>query len=79
MAVRPDGKGIYTAGTDPGVFYWPATSYSVDAIVARAHQMVNRNMTRGEWLRYAQSEESRQQKYEKTFEDLPDLSSTESQ
>ena len=79
MAVCPDGKGIYTAGTDPGVFYWPATSYSVGAIVARAHQMVNRNMTRGEWLRYAQSEESRQQKYEKTFEDLPDLSGTESQ
>lgn len=79
IGICPDGKGVYTAGTDPQVFYWPEARYSVDAIVARAHEMVNRNMFRTEWLRYAQSDDSRQQQYEKTFDDLPDLSGTESQ
>lgn len=78
--VPPEGGGVYTAGDSPRVFFWPETRYSAGALLARAKQMVNRNMFGPEWARYAESNagvgESRP--YEKTFKDLPDLSRSKS-
>jgi WD40 repeat protein len=79
IGVCPDGNGIYSAGTDPKVFYWPKARYSIDAILARAKKMINRNMFHAEWLRYKQSDGFTQQEYQKTFDDLPDLSRSESE
>jgi WD40 repeat protein len=72
--VPPDGGGVYTAGDSPRVFYWPETCYSVSAILDRARKMVNRNMFGSEWERYAESNIGKPRPYERTFDDLPDLS-----
>jgi WD40 repeat protein len=78
IGLDPDGEGVYTGGTNPKIFYWPKNRYSPDAILERAEKMVDRNMTRSEWMRYTEKDPDRQQHYEKTFEDLPGLFQAES-
>ena len=73
ICVPPEGGGFYSAGDNGHVIFWPEARYSVEAILARAKQMINRNMFGPEWSRYAESKEANL-KYEKTFQDLPDLS-----
>jgi WD40 repeat protein len=73
IGLDPDGDGVYTGGTNPKIFYWPKDRYSSDAILERAEKMVDRNMTRAEWMRYAEKDKDRQQHYQRTFEDLPGL------
>jgi WD40 repeat protein len=73
VGVAPDGEGVYTGGTNPKIFYWPKTRYSVDEILSRAENMVHRNMVRSEWVRYTEKDPDRGQRYEKTFEGLPAL------
>jgi WD40 repeat protein len=72
-AVSPDGR-LYTAGDSPRVFSWPEARYSTEAILDRAKKMINRNMFGQEWALYVESNTDQQGRYEKTFEDLPDLS-----
>jgi WD40 repeat protein len=73
ICVPSEGGGFYSAGDNGRVIFWPEARYSVDAILARAKRMINRNMFAPEWSRYAESKEGNLQ-YEKTFQDLPDLS-----
>jgi WD40 repeat protein len=75
--VSPDGQ-LYTAGDSPRIFYWPEARYSTQAILDRAKKMINRNMFGPEWALYVESNTDQQGKYEKTFEDLPDLSQSKS-
>jgi len=77
ICVPPEGGGFYSAGDNGHVIFWPQARYSVDAILARAKRMINRNMFGPEWSRYAESKEGDRQ-YEKTFEALPDLSQSKS-
>jgi WD40 repeat protein len=76
--VSPDRKGIYTAGDSAGMFFWPEATYSVRHILDRARKMVNRNMFGSEWIRYTQSDLGEHPAYQRTFDDLPALSQSES-
>jgi WD40 repeat protein len=76
-AVSPDGR-LYSAGDSPRVFSWPEARYSTEAILDRAKKMINRNMFGPEWALYIESNNDQQGRYEKTFEDLPDLSQSKS-
>jgi WD40 repeat protein len=78
IGVSPDGKGIYTAGDSARMFYWPEATYSVKYILERARKMVNRNMFGSEWIRYTQSDLGEHPAYQRTFDDLPALSQSES-
>jgi WD40 repeat protein len=71
ISVCPEGNGIYTAGTDPKVLYWPESCFSVNSILARAQHMVNRNMFNTEWLLYRESAGYSGLHYEKVFQELP--------
>src|SRR5262249_7763716 len=74
ITFAPDARGFYAAGTAAQIAYFPKTRYSRSAILAETKRIVNRNMFAAEWARFTIADELGSGKYQKTFEDLPDLS-----
>ena len=51
IAFSPDGRTLATGSWDQSVILWDITS-DAESMKARACQIVNRNLTEGEWRQY---------------------------
>lgn len=67
LAVDPSGTSVWSGGSDRKINRLSSTRFTYEDLWEQGKRAVNRNMTRLEWENFDPT-----QKYQKTFEDLPD-------